>query len=96
MEAAPGSDDDSAPLSPSAARSLDGDVDLEAGVRPAPVPPRRNRYALIAAAALTAVAIVVIENLNRVHGADDYWTRLTRTVNGTGHTGPSEFCATSI
>ena len=22
--------------------------------------------------------------------------RLTRTVNGTGHTGPSEFCATSI
>ena len=21
---------------------------------------------------------------------------LTRTVNGTGHTGPSEFCATSI
>ena len=47
MEAAPGSDDDSAPLSPSAARSLDGDVDLEAGVRPAPVPPRRNRYGLV-------------------------------------------------
>ena len=22
--------------------------------------------------------------------------RLPRTVNGTGHTGPSEFCATSI
>ena len=22
--------------------------------------------------------------------------QLTRTVNGTGHTGPSEFCATSI
>ena len=24
-----------------------------------------------------------------------YWN-LPRTVNGTGHTGPSEFCATSI
>ena len=24
------------------------------------------------------------------------WLRLTRTVNGTGHTDPSEFCATSI
>ena len=79
MEATPGSDDDSAPLSPSGARSLDGDGDLEAGVRPATVPPPpRNRFALIAAAALTAVAIVVIENLNRVHGADDYWTRRYR------------------
>ena len=29
----------------------------------------------------------------------DVWRQvfsLTRTVNGTGHTGPSEFCATSI
>ena len=84
MEAPPdSSDDDSSPLSPSAARAIDGDAanaDLEAGVRPAPGdartgPPRQNRYALIAAAALTAVAIVVIENLNHVHGADDYWTR---------------------
>ena len=24
------------------------------------------------------------------------WVALPRTVNGTGHTGPSEFCATSI
>ena len=24
------------------------------------------------------------------------WVSVTRTVNGTGHTGPSEFCATSI
>ena len=80
MENSPdSSDDDSSPLSPSAARAIDGDAanaDLEAGVRPAPGdartgPPRQNRYALIAAAALTAVAIVVIENLNRVHGADD-------------------------
>jgi len=87
MENSPdSSDDDSSPLSPSAARAIDGDAanaDLEAGVRPAPGdartgPPRQNRYALIAAAALTAVAIVVIENLNRVHGADDYWTRRYR------------------
>ena len=52
MEATPGSDDDSAPLSPSGARSLDGDGDLEAGVRPATVPPPpRNRFALGAARA---------------------------------------------
>ena len=27
---------------------------------------------------------------------DGLMAYLTRTVNGTGHTGPSEFCATSI
>ena len=28
---------------------------------------------------------------------NDLWARpMPRTVNGTGHTGPSEFCATSI
>ena len=68
MEALPGSSEDTIPLSPSGARSLDGDGDLEAGVRPpAPVPPRRNRFAYIAAALLTAVAIIVIELLNRSH-----------------------------
>ncbi len=91
MENSPdSSDDDSSPLSPSAARAIDGDAanaDLEAGVRPAPGdartgPPRQNRYALIAAAALTAVAIVVIENLNRTHGHDDYWTRRYDDVGG--------------
>jgi hypothetical protein len=75
--------EDSVPLSPSAARSLDGDGDLEAGARPpATVPPRRNRFAYIAAALLTAVAIVVIESLNRSHGADDYWTRRYDDVGG--------------
>ena len=29
-------------------------------------------------------------------GASSFNQALTRTVNGTGHTGPSEFCATSI
>ena len=28
--------------------------------------------------------------------AEGYEDEVTRTVNGTGHTGPSEFCATSI
>ena len=27
---------------------------------------------------------------------DDWFVSMPRTVNGTGHTGPSEFCATSI
>ena len=29
-------------------------------------------------------------------GMADAFANLPRTVNGTGHTGPSEFCATSI
>ena len=39
----------------------------------------------------SASSVVQVESL--------YWyvmISLTRTVNGTGHTGPSEFCATSI
>ena len=31
-----------------------------------------------------------------IRDANQHIRALTRTVNGTGHTGPSEFCATSI
>ena len=34
------------------------------------------------------------EGINYVRGPGS--NQMTRTVNGTGHTGPSEFCATSI
>ena len=40
-----------------------------------------------------AIAKIAWKTLRRAIHAH---LRLTRTVNGTGHTGPSEFCATSI
>ena len=53
-----------------------------------------------ASAALAAFEDFRVE-LNK--GLSDAWdsyydgsVQMTRTVNGTGHTGPSEFCATSI
>ena len=37
------------------------------------------------------------DSVETVEGAQEVVSRvMTRTVNGTGHTGPSEFCATSI
>ena len=36
------------------------------------------------------------EDLSASSAASSPRARMTRTVNGTGHTGPSEFCATSI
>ena len=70
-----------------------------------PVPPAFPGDA--AAASLTAEQVQALRNRNYLRAdsytrADSYGRQdsglsfLTRTVNGTGHTGPSEFCATSI
>ena len=47
----------------------------------------------IVCAALTP-ALVALTGMYAFSNAPKF--HLTRTVNGTGHTGPSEFCATSI
>ena len=50
-------------------------------------------YAVAGACALFVVLLLLFELLR----TRLYWIyELPRTVNGTGHTGPSEFCATSI
>ena len=48
--------------------------------------------------ALCAPVTPLVDDAERFGGLKAAWLApyLPRTVNGTGHTGPSEFCATSI